>query len=58
MKNAVNQIIRANDFGLYHYTWIEKEKSHSYEIDFLVSNGNKIILIEDKSIVEFSKKYS
>ena len=65
-ENVVAQIIRANDFELYYHTWVEKDKSHSYEIDFLVSNGNKIIPIEvkssninnHKSIIEFSKKYS
>ena len=46
--------------------WTDKGNSHSYEIDFLVSNGNKIIPIEvkssninnHKSIIEFSNKYS
>ena len=65
-ENAVAQIIKSNDFDLYYHTWHEEDKSHSYEIDFLVSNGNKIIPIEvkssninnHKSIVEFSKKYS
>ena len=65
-ENAVAQIIKSNDFDLYYHTWYEKDKSHSYEIDFLVSNGNKIIPIEvkssninnHKSIIEFSKKYS
>lgn len=65
-ENAVAQIIKSNDFDLYYHTWHEEDKSHSYEIDFLVSSGNKIIPIEvkssninnHKSIVEFSKKYS
>ncbi|MCI5631847.1 MAG: AAA family ATPase, partial [Bacilli bacterium] len=65
-ENAVAQIIKSNDFDLYYHTWHEEDKSHSYEIDFLVSNGNKIIPIEvkssninnHKSIIEFSKKYS
>ena len=65
-ENAVAQIIRANDYELYFHTWTEKDKSHSYEVDFLVSEGNKIIPIEvkssninnHKSIIEFSKKYS
>ena len=65
-ENAVAQIIKSNDFDLYYHTWYEEDKSHSYEIDFLVSNGNKIIPIEvkssninnHKSIIEFSKKYS
>ena len=65
-ENAVAQIIKSNDFDLYYHTWHEEDKSHSYEIDFLVSNSNKIIPIEvkssninnHKSIIEFSKKYS
>ena len=65
-ENAVAQIIKSNDFDLYYHTWHEEDKSHSYEIDFLVSSGNKIIPIEvkssninnHKSIIEFSKKYS
>ena len=43
-----------------------KDKTHSYEIDFLLTNKNKLIPIEVKSsesrnhtsINEFSKKYS
>ena len=65
-ENAVAQIIKSNDFDLYYHTWYEEDKSHSYGIDFLVSNSNKIIPIEvkssninnHKSIIEFSKKYS
>ena len=65
-ENVVAQIIKSNNFDLYYHTWVAKDKSHSYEIDFLVSNGSKIIPIEvkssninnHKSIVEFSKKYS
>ena len=42
------------------------EKTHAYEVDFLLTDGNKIIPIEvkssnvnnHKSIIEFSKKYS
>ena len=65
-ENVIAQIISSNDFGLYYHMWTDKGNSHSYEIDFLVSNGNKIIPIEvktsninnHKSIIEFSNKYS
>ena len=65
-ENAIAQIIKANNRELYYHTWLEEGKSHSYEIDFLVSNENKIIPIEvkssnhnnHKSINEFCSKYS
>ena len=65
-ENAIAQIIKANNRELYYHTWLEEGKSHSYEIDFLVSNENKIIPIEvkssnhnnHKSINEFCHKYS
>jgi predicted AAA+ superfamily ATPase len=65
-ENAIAQIIKSNNRELYYNTWLEEGKSHSYEIDFLVSNENKIIPIEvkssnhnnHKSINEFCGKYS
>lgn len=65
-ENAMAQIIKSNDIDLYYYMWKENENCRWYEIDFLVSNQNKIIPIEvkssnvnnHKSILEFSKKYS
>lgn len=50
---------------LYH-TWKEKNKTHNYEIDFLIDDKTKLIHIEIKSkeaknhrsINEFSRKYS
>lgn len=65
-ENAIAQIIKSSGRDLYYYTWQEKGKVHSYEIDFLISNKGKIIPIEVKSsdtrkhtsIDIFSKKYS
>ena len=65
-ENALAQIIKANNRELYYHMWNESEKNRCYEVDFIVSDGNKIIPIEvkssnhnnHKSINEFSKKYS
>jgi len=65
-ENAIAQIIKANNRELYYHTWSEDGKTHSYEVDFIVSNENKIIPIEvkssnhnnHKSINEFCIKYS
>lgn len=65
-ENAVAQIIKSTGRDLYYHTWNEKEKVHSYEIDFLISSKGKIIPMEVKSsdtrkhisMDIFSKKYS
>ncbi len=65
-ENAIAQIIKSNNRELYFHHWNEEGKTHSYEIDFIVSNKNKIVPIEvkssyqnnHKSINEFNKKYS
>lgn len=65
-ENAIAQIIKSSGRDLYYHTWNEKEKVHSYEIDFLISSKGKIIPLEVKSsdtkkhisIDIFSKKYS
>ena len=65
-ENAIAQIIKSSVRDLYYHTWNEKEKVHSYEIDFLISSKGKIIPLEVKSsdtkkhisIDIFSKKYS
>lgn len=65
-ENAVAQIIKSTGRDLYYHTWNEKEKVHSYEIDFLISSKGKIIPVEVKSsdtrkhisMDIFSKKYS
>ena len=65
-ENAIAQIINSNNRELYYHAWREKDKTHQYEIDFLLSDRNKIIPIEVKSsnhnnhtsINNFAKKYS
>lgn len=65
-ENAVAQMLRASEKELYYFSWKNNEKSRPFEIDFLISDSNKIIPIEVKSsetrnhssINEFSKKYS
>ena len=65
-ENVLAQIIKTSNRELYYHLWYEKDKSRPYEIDFLVSDNNKIIPIEvkssninnHKSIDVFSIKYS
>ena len=65
-ENAVAQIITASSRALYYHTWQKKGSVHSYEIDFLLQSGAKIVPLEIKSsatkshesIDVFCKKYS
>lgn len=65
-ENAVAQIIKSYNREFYYHTWKEEGEFHSYEIDFIIFNENKIIPIEvkssnhnnHKSISEFCNKYS
>lgn len=65
-ENFVAQIITSFDSNLYFHTWQKENNSHSYEIDFLMPSGVKIIPFEVKSsaihnhdsIDAFKKKYS
>ena len=60
------QIIKSNDRDLCYTTFKTEETTKNYEIDFLLTNNNKLVPIEvkssnvknHKSINEFSKKYS
>ena len=64
-ENMVAQMLRANGNRLFYYTFPDGNK-HTYEVDFLLSEGSKITPIEVKSegynkhasIDEFCKKYS
>ena len=47
-ENLVAQMLTASGNKLYYYTFSKDEK-HVYEIDFLLSRGNKICPIEVKS---------
>lgn len=48
-ENVVAQMLKANGHELYYYTWPSETSNHLYEIDFLLSNGTKIVPIEVKS---------
>lgn len=47
-ENLVAQMLTAGGDKLFYYTF-EKDEKHSYEVDFLLSRGNKICPIEVKS---------
>lgn len=65
-ENAVAQILAAKNRELYYHTWKKENSTHSYEVDFLITQKNKVIPIEVKSssvkkhesIDEFVRKYS
>ncbi len=48
-ENALAQIIKSNGRDLFYHYWYEKNNKHPYEVDFLISDKNKIIPIEVKS---------
>lgn len=64
-ENLVAQMLRASGNRLFYYTF-PKDATHSYEIDFLLSRGNKLCPIEVKSsgykthasLDAFCQKYS
>lgn len=47
-ENIVSQILVAKGYELFYYTFLSSSR-HIYEVDFLVSRGNKILPIEVKS---------
>ena len=63
-ENVVAQMLKASGNELYYHTFPSPNK-HNYEVDFLLSRGNKILPIEvkssnylsHKSLDEFVKKY-
>lgn len=48
-ENMVAQILVATGNKLFYHTWPMKNGKHNYEIDFILSRGNKICPIEVKS---------
>lgn len=48
-ENMVAQMLTASGNKLFYYTFPTKTGKHNYEIDFLLSRGNKICPIEVKS---------
>lgn len=69
-ENVVAQLLRSSGNSLYYYTFKERQEetqeARSYEIDFLISRGDKICPIEvkssgykaHKSLDEFQRKFS
>ena len=47
-ENLVAQMLRASGNQRFYYTF-PKDDTHSYEVDFLLSKGNKLCPIEVKS---------
>ena len=64
-ENIVAQMLRASGNELYYHTFTAENK-HNYEVDFLLSRGNKLLPIEvkssgyktHKSLDAFSDKFS
>ena len=48
-ENAVAQLLTAKGDGLFYYTFPAPSGKHLYEIDFLLSRGNKLCPVEVKS---------
>ncbi len=48
-ENAVAQMLKAKGNNLFYYTMESETSNHLYEIDFLISEGDKICPIEVKS---------
>lgn len=48
-ENIVAQILKANGHQLYYYTWPTANGKHNYEIDFILTRGDKICPVEVKS---------
>ena len=64
-ENMIAQMLAASGNKLFYYTW-PKDDTHNYEVDFLLSRGNKLVPIEVKSsgykthasLDAFCRKYS
>lgn len=64
-ENIIAQMLAATGNKLFYYTW-PKDKTHNYEIDFMLSRGAKLHPIEvkssgyktHKSLDVFSQRYS
>ena len=48
-ENVIAQMLKAKGDELFYYTFPSTTSNHNYEIDFLISRGNKICPIESKS---------
>lgn len=64
-ENLIAQMLRTAGNELYYYTFPTEKGNNNYEVDFLLSRGNKIVPIEvkssgyrtHKSLDEFCKKF-
>ncbi len=64
-ENLAAQMFTASGYRLFYHTW-KKDEKHYYEIDFLISHGNKLCPVEVKSsgykthasLDDFCEKYS
>lgn len=65
-ENIVAQILVSRGYKLYYHTYYDSEQKRSFEVDFIISKGSKIIPIEVKSstyrshtsLDKFTEKYS
>lgn len=48
-ENMVAQMLYSNGNRLFYYTFPKEKSTHNYEIDFLLTRGNKVCPIEVKS---------
>ena len=48
-ENVVAQMLAANGYELFYYSWRNEISKHNYEVDFLITQKNKICPIEVKS---------
>ena len=48
-ENMIAQILATNGHELYYHTFLNEKSKHNYEIDFLITEKNKICPIEVKS---------
>ncbi len=48
-ENIVSQVLRASGHKLYYHTFPTESGKHNYEVDFLISEGDKVSPIEVKS---------
>ena len=65
-ENVVSQMLVASGNKLFYHTWQSETSNHNYEVDFLLSRGNKLWPLEvkssgynmHKSLDIFCKKFS
>lgn len=48
-ENAIAQMLASKGYKLFYYTLKSETSNHLYEVDFLISEGDKISPIEVKS---------